>query len=1113
MPFQLDHLVLSTPLEVTTHHEGDEIVFRVARTGTFTVLHPGRLVRDVMAIVTHSYRNPDLPEEPELPQPLEGEGPRQPVRPSQTPDPRPVVNEDHLQVTLTIFTPDAKVFTAEEITLADLRRFRDARGVPFGEWSYTLGGMSRRYRLNDAIFESVSPEPGSLELRVVERVASESAPPLLTNTVLDGSRQTFRFDLFRIGRFVAEITTGAAWKGTTRLLDPDGVQVAGTSAKTLEYQVDLVAIGKSRDRDGRPREWSLQVSPQGGVVVGSPMVSATVYGSSRITADTLHRRILKLIGTNGRFIHLYGNNERGAAKAKLMIEDPAAAEAIDMHRLLEKRLKQKWNPPPLDVTDVNAGEHYTLFQRNESLPFDTQLDVSTLQVTAINATVGEARQIGPGVPGVRLQVDVAGEARVKYVHPDTGVTATVGTARVPGGRTGMEVGISIGEDGVPELAAWVPDDLFDADVDATLVAGLALVPILGIPAAVAAVTLTEHLEGIFKEQARREVQEFFTDPLLAPLLLMTIIGAHVTYTSIRLDGNDIVFEYVAPLEPQAKPGPDYVGVIGRQMVLMGTGSTQMVPRSLGDTWAADNLKSKIDHIVVVIMENRSYDHVLGFRARDPVNEPSDGLTPAVVDAIQAAEPAEGHAAYVVRNFASAGFPPNEAQKMTRLPKKVAHGHVDAKEQLAVRIATQDGREINGPQGFVESFRPRARVDNPDTPEDETEGVVPNDVLGYYDADQLPMYDYLARNFGYCDRFFCSHPGPTLPNRMYSLTGDVQHDRLGVPVLENKHGEVFQLSRAETIYDRLTKLGVSWRVYESEPSVTMLRMFARYATNNTDIVPIANLRDDALYERLPSFSFVEPAMHHHPPNDDHPPADMWRGQKFIRDVYEWLRDAPTWERTLLIVTYDEHGGLYDHVVPPIADLLEPARESGGVIGVTGTVTTEEPEPDQPVGGGGGGFGGRFRAESPLGDDGPLVSGGHEPPPPPPPPARVEIPYGVRVPTFLVSPSIPPGRLAADGMTFDFCSILKTVLARFAGDERPFLSDRVDASQSFEPLLTESSSRYVDEPVPEISELPVELPRIAEDESAIDTSHLTRKQLREGDVESHELMGRLARMLGR
>ena len=163
---------------------------------------------------------------------------------------------------------------------------------------------------------------------------------------------------------------------------------------------------------------------------------------------------------------------------------------------------------------------------------------------------------------------------------------------------------------------------------------------------------------------------------------------------------------------------------------------------------------------------------------------------------------------------------------------MGHKLKDVREQLAGQTQRADGGQINDPKGFVENFARRLGSDSL--------GVAADDVLGYYEASDLPFYAHLAQHYGYCDRYFCSHPGPTLPNRMYALTGDLQYDRFGEPILDNNNGDNFLLSRATTIYDLLTRKGVSWRVYESEPSVTMLRMFARYATNNTDIVPLARL---------------------------------------------------------------------------------------------------------------------------------------------------------------------------------------------------------------------------------------------------------------------------------
>lgn len=162
------------------------------------------------------------------------------------------------------------------------------------------------------------------------------------------------------------------------------------------------------------------------------------------------------------------------------------------------------------------------------------------------------------------------------------------------------------------------------------------------------------------------------------------------------------------------------------------------------------------------------------------------------------------------------------------------------------------------------------------------------MIGYYEANDLPFFEFLAENYAYCERFFCSHPGPTLPNRMFSLTGNLQYDRTGEAILDNNNRDNFSLSRALTIFDLLTKKQVGWRIYESFPSVTMARMFARYATDNTNIVPISRLQRDVDQGNLPAVTIIDPAMHQYPQNDDHPDADMYRGQLFLKNIYNTLR---------------------------------------------------------------------------------------------------------------------------------------------------------------------------------------------------------------------------------
>jgi phospholipase C len=221
-----------------------------------------------------------------------------------------------------------------------------------------------------------------------------------------------------------------------------------------------------------------------------------------------------------------------------------------------------------------------------------------------------------------------------------------------------------------------------------------------------------------------------------------------------------------------------------------------------------------------------------------------------------------------------------------------------------------------------------------------------------------------------------------------------------------------------------------------------------------------LEKDIALIGLPSVTFIDPALHSAPENDDHPPfADMLSGQVFIKRIYDALcskKNEALWLKTLLIITYDEHGGFYDHVVPPVADALStPPRTSG-----------------------------------PFNND-------------------MTIPYGLRVPTFVVSPWTPAGK--GPDVTLDHCSILKTILARFCGSEKPFLSDRVNASLTFDSFLTEATPRLIVPPSP-----PVPLvfgPARPPGTSAIVTNPVSRKAFENGEVESHDLMGLLARLLGR
>ena len=204
------------------------------------------------------------------------------------------------------------------------------------------------------------------------------------------------------------------------------------------------------------------------------------------------------------------------------------------------------------------------------------------------------------------------------------------------------------------------------------------------------------------------------------------------------------------------------------------------------------------------------------------------------------ESTQGFPVTLLRN---SGITPDAAGFKTKFPAQVGHKVKDVAQQLASQLQPSFGSAVNSPQGFIDNFTPHV-----------TGRLVATDILGTYDGNDLPFYRFLAENYAYCQRYFSAHPGPTLPNRMYSLGGDVQYDRVGEAILDNNNSDNFALSRALNIFDLLTRKNVSWRVYESFPSITMLRMFARYVGDNTNILPIANLKGD-IAARQPAVGHV------------------------------------------------------------------------------------------------------------------------------------------------------------------------------------------------------------------------------------------------------------------
>jgi phospholipase C len=177
-------------------------------------------------------------------------------------------------------------------------------------------------------------------------------------------------------------------------------------------------------------------------------------------------------------------------------------------------------------------------------------------------------------------------------------------------------------------------------------------------------------------------------------------------------------------------------------------------------------------------------------------------------------------------------------------------------------------------------------------------MIPPHVMGYYDRKVLPVSWALADGNTICDRWFSSVMGPTWPNRFYLHTGqsggNKSNDPLATPIA--------------SIYDRLDAAGIAWSYhYADVPFLPLVR----------DIVPNIPLEfffEDAKAGKLAPVTMIDPGFTF---NDDHPPHHPLLGQQFIASIYQALATSPQWEKILFVVTYDEHGGFFDHVPPPKA----------------------------------------------------------------------------------------------------------------------------------------------------------------------------------------------------
>jgi phospholipase C len=397
--------------------------------------------------------------------------------------------------------------------------------------------------------------------------------------------------------------------------------------------------------------------------------------------------------------------------------------------------------------------------------------------------------------------------------------------------------------------------------------------------------------------------------------------------------------------------------------------------------------SAIQNIVVLMLENRSFDHMLGLLYSDTGNVSPTGQ---VFDGLTGAEFNLDSTGKSVQVFRIDDSTPNSDRMPGADP---GEGYQSTNLQLFGTNSPPTPPAATN-QGFVTNFAYTLGWESNKSGWTPLPGTVASDIMGIYTPQMLPVLSGLAKGFAVCDQWFSSAPTETMPNRAFACAATSQ----------GHMDDVTKTFTSPSIFGLLSAHGLDWKIYGYTSSPLTRHDFPD-TTNaaSTHFGLFKDFQADAAAGNLAQYTFLEPSWGA-AGNSQHPNYSLAAGEQLIHDVYYALRNGPQWATTLLIVTYDEHGGCYDHVAPP---------------------TTAVP-PDTSAGE----FGFDFTR------------------------------YGVRVPTVFVSPLIAAGTVfrVPDGATpLDHTAILKTIETRW---NLPPLTARDAAASDVGAVLTLETPRTDD-----------------------------------------------------
>jgi phospholipase C len=309
--------------------------------------------------------------------------------------------------------------------------------------------------------------------------------------------------------------------------------------------------------------------------------------------------------------------------------------------------------------------------------------------------------------------------------------------------------------------------------------------------------------------------------------------------------------------------------------------------------APQNL-SKIEHFVVVMLENRSFDNLLGFLYADQNNVSPTGQSFAGLTGQESNPDSSGNQINV--------FQLKKGGKNSYFYPRAdpGEGFANTNVQLFGINPPDAGAEATN-QGFVKNFQTNMTM----TKAHALPGTQASDVMAIYPPAMTPVLSGLAQGYAVCDYWFSSAPTETFPNRAF----------VAMATSQGRLGDSSSSFTAPSIYSLLGKHNLTWAMY----GYTQLPL-ARLSIADISHAPTSNFGKFADFKTaiasgsLANYVFLEPEWGQ-AGNSQHPNYDVSKGEQFLHDVYYALYGSKVWNSTLLIVLYDEHGGCYDHVPPP------------------------------------------------------------------------------------------------------------------------------------------------------------------------------------------------------